>query len=73
MPQTDPAAPLTDVPFTFSMGMAVRRLVDFPYVLVRLRCDACKRAGVPTGWLGLRWAEVLLDDLLVRLSLPMAR
>jgi hypothetical protein len=25
--------------------MRVRRLVDFPYVLVRLRCDACKRAG----------------------------
>jgi hypothetical protein len=27
------------------MGMVIRRLVDFPYVLVRLRCDACKRAG----------------------------
>jgi hypothetical protein len=27
------------------MGMFVRRLVDFPYVLVRLRCDAYKRAG----------------------------
>jgi hypothetical protein len=26
-------------------AMPVRRLVDFPYVLVRLRCDVCKRAG----------------------------
>ena len=25
--------------------MQVRRLVDYPYVLVRLRCDVCKRAG----------------------------
>jgi hypothetical protein len=25
--------------------MRTRRLVDFPYVLVRLRCDVCKRAG----------------------------
>jgi hypothetical protein len=25
--------------------MHVQRLVDFPYVLVRLRCDTCKRAG----------------------------
>jgi hypothetical protein len=23
--------------------MRVRRLLDFPYVLVRLRCDICKR------------------------------
>jgi hypothetical protein len=25
--------------------MRVRRLVDFPYVLIRVRCDVCKRAG----------------------------
>jgi hypothetical protein len=37
--------------------MRLHRLVDFPYVLVRLRCDTCKRAG-----------EIPLDDLLVRLS-----
>src|SRR6478609_8339994 len=50
--------------------MRIRRLVDFPYVLVRLRCDACKRAGSyrlarPAVKYG---AEILLDDLLVRLS-----
>ena len=50
--------------------MRVRRLADFPYVLVRLRCDICKRAGsyrlarlaVKSG------AEILLEDLLLRLS-----
>jgi hypothetical protein len=26
-------------------SMHLRRLVDFPYVLVRLRCDVCMRAG----------------------------
>jgi hypothetical protein len=57
--------------------MQVRRPVDFSYVLVRLRCDVCKRAGayrlarraVKYG------AEILLDDLLVRPigRLPVAR
>lgn len=52
------------------MGMIVRRLVDFPYVLVRLRCDACKRAGAyRLARLAVKYgAEILLDDLLLRLS-----
>jgi hypothetical protein len=50
--------------------MAIRRLVDYPIVFVRLRCDACKRAG---GYRLARLAvkfgsEILLDDLIVRLS-----
>lgn len=50
--------------------MRVHRLVEFPYVLVRLRCDVCKRAGSyrvarPAVKYG---AEILLDDLVVRLS-----
>jgi hypothetical protein len=51
-------------------AMRVRRLVDFPYVLVRLRCDACKRAGsYRLARLAVKFgAEILLDDLLVRLS-----
>jgi hypothetical protein len=50
--------------------MRVRRLVDFPYVLVRLRCDVCKRAGsYRLARLAVKYgAEILLDDLLVRLS-----
>jgi hypothetical protein len=50
--------------------MRARRLVDFPYVLVRLRCDACKRAGsYRLARLAVKFgAEILLDDLLVRLS-----
>jgi hypothetical protein len=41
--------------------------LDFPYVLVRLRCDTCKRAGAYR--LAVKYgAEILLDDLLVRLS-----
>jgi hypothetical protein len=50
--------------------MRLRRLVDFPYVLVRLRCDACKRAGsYRLARLAVKFgAEILLDDLLVRLS-----
>jgi hypothetical protein len=50
--------------------MQVRRLVDFPYVLVRLRCDTCKRAGgYRLARLAVKYgAEILLDDLLVRLS-----
>jgi hypothetical protein len=50
--------------------MRVRRLVDFPYVLVRLRCETCKRAGsYRLARLAVKYgAEILLDDLLVRLS-----
>jgi hypothetical protein len=50
--------------------MQVRRLVDFPYALVRLRCDVCKRAGAyRLARLTVKYgAEILLDDLLVRLS-----
>ena len=50
--------------------MSVRRLVDFPYVLVRLRCDPCKRAGsYRLARLAVKYgAEILLDDLLMRLS-----
>jgi hypothetical protein len=42
----------------------LRRL---PYVLVLLRCDACKRADQARA-VGEVRAEILLDDLLVRLS-----
>jgi hypothetical protein len=51
-------------------GHAVRRLVDFPYVLVRLRCDSCKRAGAyRLARLAVKFgSEILLDDLLLRLS-----
>jgi hypothetical protein len=47
--------------------MHVRRLVDFPYVLVRLRCDACKRGGsYRLARLAVKYgAEILLDDLIV--------
>ena len=50
--------------------MLPRRLVDFPYVLVRLRCDLCKRAGAyRLARLAVKFgSEILLDDLLVRLS-----
>src|SRR5438105_11487458 len=50
--------------------MQVRRLVDFPYVLVRLRCEVCKRAGAyRLARLAVKYgSEILLDDLIVRLS-----
>ena len=50
--------------------MQFRRLVDFPYVLVRLRCEVCKRAGAyRLARLAVKYgAEILLDDLIVRLS-----
>ena len=50
--------------------MPVRQLVDFPYVLVRLRCEVCKRAGAyRLARLAVKYgAEILLDDLIVRLS-----
>src|ERR1700731_3322386 len=48
----------------------VRHLVDFPYVLVRLRCDLCNRAGAYrlARLAGKFGSEILLDDLLLRLS-----
>ena len=48
----------------------MRRLVDFPYVLVRIRCNICKRAGAyRLARLAVKFgSEILLDDLLVRLS-----
>jgi hypothetical protein len=50
--------------------MQVRRLVDFPYVLVRLRCEVCNRADAYRfARLAVKYgAEILLDDLIVRLS-----
>jgi hypothetical protein len=56
--------------FVLMAAMPVRRLVDFPYVLVRLRCDVCKRAGAyRLARLAVKYgAEILLDDLIVRLS-----
>jgi hypothetical protein len=51
-------------------AVQVRRLVDFPYVLVRLRCELCKRAGsYRLARLAVKYgSEILLDDLIVRLS-----
>ena len=51
-------------------GMRLHRLADFPYVLVRLRCDTCKRAGAyRLARLAAKFgSEILLDDLLIRLS-----
>jgi hypothetical protein len=48
----------------------VRRLVDYPWVLVRLRCDVCKRAGsYRLARLAVKFgAEILLSDLIVRMS-----
>jgi hypothetical protein len=50
--------------------MPIRRLVDYPWVLGRLRCDVCKRAGAyRLARLAVKFgAEILLDDLIVRLS-----
>jgi hypothetical protein len=50
--------------------MRLRRLVDFPYGLVRLRCDICKRAGAyRLARLAVKFgSEILLDDLVARLS-----
>jgi len=50
--------------------MRVNRLVDFPYVLVRLQCDLCKRKGAyRLARLATKFgSEILLDDLIVRLS-----
>ncbi len=48
----------------------IRRLVDYPWVLVRLRCDVCKRAGAyRLARLAVKYgSEILLDDLVARLS-----
>ncbi len=48
----------------------MRRLMDFPYVLVRLRCDVCNRAGAyRLARLAVKFgSEILLEDVLVRLS-----
>jgi len=48
----------------------IRRLVDYPWVLVCLRCDICKRAGAyRLVRLAVKFgSEILLDDLTVRLS-----
>ena len=50
--------------------MAINRLADFPFVLVRLRCDTCKRAGAyRLARLAVKFgSEIPLDDLLIRLS-----
>jgi hypothetical protein len=50
--------------------MRLHRLTDFPYVLVRLRCDTCKRAGAyRLARLAAKFgSEILLDDLLIQLS-----
>jgi hypothetical protein len=51
----------------FTKGM---RLVNFPFVMVRLRCDVCKRAGsYRLARLAAKYgAEVDLDDLLDRMT-----
>jgi hypothetical protein len=50
--------------------MRLHRLSDFPFVLVRLRCDVCKRSGAyRLARLATKFgSEILLDDLLLRLS-----
>jgi hypothetical protein len=52
------------------MPPPIRRLVDFPFVLVRLRCPTCKRAGAyRLARLAVKFgSEILLDDLLLRIS-----
>jgi hypothetical protein len=48
----------------------IRRLVDYPWVLVRVRCEVCKRAGTyRLARLAARYgSEILLDDLIARIS-----
>jgi hypothetical protein len=48
----------------------IRRLVDYPWVLVRVRCEVCKRAGAyRLARLAVKYgAEILLDDLIARVS-----
>ena len=49
---------------------AIRRLVDYPWVLVRFSCDVCKRSGSHRlARLAVKYgSEILLDDLLLRVS-----
>ena len=56
--------------FLTLLPMAIRRLVDYPWVLVRVRCDVCKRAGAyRLARLAVKFgSEILLDDLIIRLS-----
>ena len=48
----------------------IRRLVGYPWVLVQVRCEVCKRAGAyRLAHLAVKYgAEILLDDLIIRLS-----
>ena len=48
----------------------IYKLADFPFILVGLRCDTCKRAGAyKLARLATKFgSEITLDDLLVRLS-----
>jgi hypothetical protein len=50
--------------------LRIRRLADYPYVLVRLRCEVCNRAGAfRLARLAVKFgAEILLGDLILRLS-----
>jgi hypothetical protein len=64
------SSPLTACSSFVLMAGMIKRLVDYPFVFVRLRCDVCKRAG---GYRLTRLAvkfgsEILLDDLIIRLS-----
>jgi hypothetical protein len=49
---------------------SIRRLVDYAWVLVRLRCDVCERAeSYRLARLAVKYGpQILLDDLIVRLS-----
>jgi len=49
---------------------SIRRRVDDPWLLVRLRCNVGKRAGAcRLAGVAVKYgAEILLDDLIVRLS-----
>lgn len=46
------------------------RLVDYPFVMVRIRCDTCKRSGQSKlARLSAKYGcEITLDELLERIS-----
>lgn len=50
------------------------KLVDYPYVVVRLRCDSCERQGAyKLARLADKWgAEIGLGSLLFKLSADLA-
>ncbi len=50
--------------------MGPQKLVDFPYVLVRIRCDFCQRSGAyKLARLAAKFgSEAKLDDVLERIS-----